>query len=65
MNRILECRYEHHVRGGKEFTDWFKYETIGNSDKTDKEILKYAKEEVKSIDKATKLKHDFRIVTEK
>lgn len=62
MAKIIECRYEHRVRTGKVFTQWFKYDTITDTELTDKEILKKAKNEVKTVDKVTKLKHEFRIV---
>lgn len=56
----IEKRYERRTINGVEWTKWFKATTV-DDDANAKEVLKQLKTDVKYIEKATGLKHEFRI----
>lgn len=58
----IQCRYEYFSGDGKSWTKWFDmygdtYKTLPEAE----EGLKRLKEKIKSIDKITKLKHEYKI----
>ena len=59
---IVETRYEHFTRNGKEFTQWFKSTTSGkfNTKKKTKNHIKILK--ANSVNPKMKLKDEYRIV---
>ena len=57
---IVEERYEHWGREGKQWTNWFRSTVCDTKEKAE-ENIKDSKELCKSIDKATKLKHEFKL----
>ena len=58
---IIETRYEYRSINGIIFTKWFVFNSIPYTEEESKNKIKEAKEHVKSIEKATKLKHEFRL----
>ena len=60
---VVACRYEHWTITGKEFTKWY-YMTIDGMPKDEATAyMNKKKTECKDIDKATKLKHEFKLVS--
>jgi hypothetical protein len=57
---IVEERYEHWSKDGKKWTNWFRA-SVHDTEEMAKEDMKSSKELSKSIDKATKLKHEFSV----
>ena len=56
---LLQCRYEHITRNGKEWCNWFN---IGSND--DKDLLKQKTKELKanSVNKKMHLKEEYQII---
>ena len=56
---LLQCRYEHITRNGKEWCNWFN---IGSND--DKNLLKQKTKELKasSVNKKMHLKEEYQII---
>lgn len=58
----IKCRYEHYTREGKQWTNWFiPYWGYCNTEDEANKLLKKAVNDIKTVDKATKLKHEFLI----
>jgi hypothetical protein len=56
---IVETRYEYQSKEGKKFCDWYGSKIFEEKEDADK-LIATLKESCKSIDKATKCKHEFR-----
>lgn len=57
---IIQCRYEWKSNNGVVWTDWFAYDTTAYSEDEIETALKTERDKSKVVDKATKLKHEFR-----
>ena len=57
---IIQCRYERKSNNGVVWTDWFAYDTTAYSEDEIETALKTERDKSKVVDKATKLKHEFR-----
>ena len=57
---IIQCRYEWKTNNGVVWTDWFAYDTTAYSEDEIETALKTERDKSKVVDKATKLKHEFR-----
>ena len=57
---IIQCRYEWKSNNGVVWTDWFAYDTTAYSEDAIETALKTERNKSKVVDKATKLKHEFR-----
>lgn len=57
---IIQCRYEWKSNNGVVWTDWFAYDTTAYSEDAIETALKTERDKSKVVDKATKLKHEFR-----
>ena len=57
---IIQCRYEWKSNNGVVWTDWFAYDTTTYSEDAIETALKTERNKSKVVDKATKLKHEFR-----
>ena len=60
MVYAIFCRYEHRTSKGKEFTEYFLIDNLFNSEDDVKNRIKELKELSNSIDKSTKLKHEYK-----
>ena len=56
----FHCRYERKSNNGVVWTDWFAYDTTAYSEDEIETALKTERDKSKVVDKATKLKHEFR-----
>ena len=57
---IIQCRYEWKSNNGVVWTDWFAYDTTTYSEDAIETALKTERNKSNVVDKATKLKHEFR-----
>lgn len=57
---IIQCRYEWKSNNGVVWTDWFTYDTTAYNEDAIEIALKTERDKSKVVDKATKLKHEFR-----
>ena len=57
---IIQCRYEWKSNNGVVWTNWFAYDTTTYSEDAIETALKTERNKSKVVDKATKLKHEFR-----
>ena len=60
MVYAIFCRYEHWSKNGKEFTDFFKFDKLYNTEEEVKTRIKELKEFSKQTDKVTKCKHEYK-----
>lgn len=60
-NFIIECRYEHWTKNGKEFCSWYVFDSTGYTEKEAKQKIEEQKKEFDYIDVKTKLKHEYRL----
>lgn len=54
------CRYEYIGNNGKQFTDYYRYGETFNNEEDVKKKIKELIDSTKSIDKITKLKHEYK-----
>lgn len=57
---IIQCRYEWKSNRGVVWTDWFVYDTKRYGEDAIETALKTERDKSKTVDKVTKLKHEFR-----
>lgn len=57
---IIKTRYERYTKDGKIWTEWFKsgFHTY-DTETSARSAMELQKEQIKQIDKITKLKHEF------
>ena len=57
---IIQARYEYHSREDIQFTNWYTYDSTPITLEEANNKIEQLKEEVKDIDKKTKLNHEYR-----
>ena len=60
---VIECRYETWGTNGKEYVKWFVHDSSPVTKSIGEQKIKDAKEAFGYIDKRTKLKHEYRLVS--